>query len=118
MIGRVDEVVFDCQNPAALAEFWSSILGGAPVHRNDAWSFIDPPGWTRLAFQRVPETKEGKNRLHIDVYVDDVPRASATAEALGAVKVGTIHADAVGTFQVLQDPEGNEWCVVRSATKG
>jgi len=55
---------------------------------------------------------------HIDVHVDDVPRASAAAEALGAVRVGTIHADAVGTFQVLQDPEGNEWCVVRSATGG
>ena len=73
MIGRVDEVVVDCQNPAALAEFWSSILGGEPVHRNGAWSVSDPTGWTRLAFQRVPETKQGKNRLHIDVHVDDVP---------------------------------------------
>ena len=118
MIGRVDEVVVDCQNPAALAEFWSSILGGEPVHRNGAWSFIDPPGWTRLAFQRVPETKQGKNRLHIDVHVDDVPGASAAAEALGAVRVGTIQADSAGTFQVLLDPEGNEWCVVRSAAEG
>ena len=89
MIGRIDEVVVDCRDPAALAEFWSSVLGGEPVHRNDAWSFIDPPGWTRLAFQRVPETKQGKNRLHIDVHVDDVPAASVAAEALGAVRVGT-----------------------------
>ena len=102
----------DCQDPAALAEFWSLVLGGEPVHRNDEWSFIDPPGWTRLAFQRVPENKQGKNRLHIDVHV----AASAAAEALGAVRIGTIHTDTVGTFQVLQDPEGNEWCVVRSAT--
>ncbi|UVJ39364.1 VOC family protein [Arthrobacter sp. CJ23] len=118
MIGHVDELVVDCGNPAALAEFWSSILGGHPVHRNHAWSYIDPPGWTRLAFQKVPEAKQGKNRLHIDVHVDDVPRAAAAAEALGAVRVGAIHADTVGTFQVLQDPEGNEWCVVRSATEG
>ncbi|MDQ0077900.1 VOC family protein [Arthrobacter oryzae] len=115
MIGRVDEVVVDCQNPAALAEFWSSVLGGEPVHRSEAWSFIDPPGWTRLAFQRVPESKQGKNRLHIDVHVEDVPAASVAAEALGAVRIGEIHMDSVGTFQVLQDPEGNEWCVVRSA---
>lgn len=105
----------DCQDPAALAEFWSSVLGGEPVHRNDAWSFIDPPGWTRLAFQRVPESKRGKNRLHIDVHVDDVPAASAEAEALGAARIGTIHLTAAGTFQVLRDPEGNEWCVVRAA---
>lgn len=116
MIGRVDEIVVDCQNPAALAEFWAAVLGGEPVHRNDAWSFIDPPGWTRLAFQRVPETKHGKNRLHIDVHVDDLPGAAAAAEVLGAVRIGTIQTSTLGTFQVLQDPEGNEWCVVRSAT--
>lgn len=117
MIGRVDEVVVDCQNPAGLAELWSSVLGGEPVHRSEAWSYIDPPGWTRLAFQRVPEEKHRKNRLHIDVLVDNVPAASAAAEALGAVRVGKIHQDSVGTFQVLQDPEGNEWCVVRSASE-
>ena len=85
------------------------------MHRSKEWSFIDPPGWTRLAFQRVTETKQVKNRLHIDVHVDDVPGAAAAAVALGAVMVGAVHADSVGTFQVLQDPEGNEWCVVRSA---
>lgn len=118
MIGRVDEVVIDCRDPAALAEFWSGVLGGDPVHRSDTWSFIDPPGWTRLAFQRVPESKQAKNRLHIDVCVDDVAGAADAAEALGAVRVGIIHADSVGTFQVLRDPEGNEWCVVRSAADG
>lgn len=105
----------DCQEPAALVVFWAAVLGGTPVHRSDDWSFVDPPGWTRLAFQRVPETKQVKNRLHIDVLVDDVPTAAAAAVNLGAVAVGAIHADSVGTFQVLQDPEGNEWCVVRSA---
>ncbi|MEV7662022.1 VOC family protein [Paenarthrobacter sp. NPDC089316] len=115
MIGSADEVVVNCQHPASLAAFWASILGGEPVHQSAAWSFIDPPGWTRLAFQRVPETKQGKNRLHIDVCVDDVPTATTAAEALGAVRIGAIHSDAVGTFQVLLDPEGNEWCVVRSA---
>jgi catechol 2,3-dioxygenase-like lactoylglutathione lyase family enzyme len=115
MIGRVDEVVVDCQDPAALSAFRASILGGEPVHRSATWSFIDPPGWSRLAFQKVPEPKQGKNRLHIDVEVDDVPTATTAAEALGAIRAGTIHGDAVGTFQVLRDPEGNEWCVVRSA---
>lgn len=118
MIGRVDEIVVDCQDPATLAVFWSSVLGGEPIHRSESWSSIDPPGWTRLAFQRVPEPKQGKNRLHIDVHVEDVHRACVAAEALGALRVGSIHSDAVGTFQVLQDPEGNEWCVVRSATEG
>ncbi|NQD89568.1 VOC family protein [Paenarthrobacter sp. CM16] len=113
MIGSVDEVVVDCQNPAVLADFWSLVLGGTPVHRSGDWSYIDPPGWTRLAFQRVPETKQVKNRLHIDVHVGDVAQAADLAVALGAVRVGNIRADSPGAFQVLLDPEGNEWCVVR-----
>lgn len=115
MIGHVDEVVVNCQDPSGLAKFWSAVLGGEPVDRNDAWSYLDAPGWTRLAFQKVPEPKVGKNRLHIDVLVDDVQEATLAAVALGAIEVGEIHADAVGTFQVLLDPEGNEWCVVRPA---
>lgn len=117
MIGRVDEVVVDCQSPASLAGFWASILGGEPVHRSEEWSFVDPPGWTRLAFQRVPETKQGKNRLHIDVLVEDVAVASDAAEALGADKLGVMQRSSAGAFQVLRDPEGNERCVVRPSTE-
>ncbi|MER2086789.1 VOC family protein [Rhodococcus sp. (in: high G+C Gram-positive bacteria)] len=113
MIGQVDEVVVDCSSPIALAKFWAGILGGQPVERNTAWAFVDPPGWTRLAFQRVPESKLTKNRLHIDVSVDDVVVATEAAERLGATRVGTVQEDPAGTFQVLLDPEGNEWCVVK-----
>lgn len=80
MIGQVDEVVVDCSAPAQLATFWAGILGGQPVERSAEWAFVDPPGWTRLAFQRVPESKLTKNRLHIDVSVDDVVAATEAAE--------------------------------------
>ena len=115
MIGRIDEVVFDCANPAVLVRFWADVLGGTPVGRNDGWHYVDPPGWTRVAFQRVPEGKVVKNRVHLDVEVDDIPTATAQAEALGATRVGEIHVDTAGSFQVLLDPEGNEWCVVKPA---
>ncbi|MDV6274374.1 VOC family protein [Rhodococcus erythropolis] len=114
MIGQVDEVIVDCSAPAQLAKFWSGVLGGRPVERSAEWAFVDPPGWTRLAFQRVPEFKRTKNRLHIDVSVDDVVAATEAAERLGAARVGNVQEDPAGTFQVLLDPEGNEWCVVRS----
>jgi len=115
MIGRIDEVVFDCANPSVLAEFWAQVLGGQAARRDDAWWYVDPPGWTRVAFQRVPEGKTVKNRVHLDVEVDDIPAATAQAELLGATRVGDLHADAAGSFQVLLDVEGNEWCVVRPA---
>jgi predicted enzyme related to lactoylglutathione lyase len=115
MIGSIDEVVIDCADPGTLAAFWSQVLGGEPVERDAAWWYILPPGWTQLSFQKVPEGKTVKNRVHLDVRVDDIEAATAQAEALGARRVGAVHHDTGGSFQVLLDPEGNEWCVVRPA---
>lgn len=112
MIGSIDEVVIDCADPAALAAFWAGVLGGEPVGRDDAWWSIFPPGWSQLSFQRVPEPKTVKNRLHLDVLVSDIAAATAQAVSLGASTVGEVHHGTAGSFQVLLDPEGNEWCVV------
>ena len=113
MIGRIDEVVVDCADPKVLAKFWSAVLGGAPNARDEFWHYVDPPGWTRLAFQKVPEGKTVKNRLHLDVGVPDIADATDQAETLGAQRVGGIHSDTAGSFQVLLDPEGNTWCLVQ-----
>ena len=63
----------------------------------------------------VPEAKTVKNRLHLDVGVPDIASATDQAETLGAQRVGGIHSDTAGSFQVLLDPEGNEWCLVHPA---
>ncbi len=115
MIGSVDEVVIDCAEPAVLAAFWARVLGGEPVERDDAWWYVLPPGWTQLSFQRVPEPKSVKNRVHIDVRVDDIELATVQAETLGARRTGDVQRSGAGAFQVLLDPEGNEWCVVTPA---
>jgi len=114
VIGRIDEVVVDCARPKALAEFWCAVLGGQLRERTEAWCYIDPPGWTRLAFQQVPEVKRAKNRLHLDVEVADIPSATIEAEAIGAERAGSVQHDAAGSFQLMLDPEGNEWCLVHS----
>ncbi|WP_377451064.1 VOC family protein [Rhodococcoides fascians] len=105
MIGRIDEVVFDCTEPAVLAQFWAGVLGGQPAMRDDSWHFVDVSGFTRLAFQRVPERKSVKNRLHLDVDVPSIDDAVEQAVGLGATVVGSRHSDAAGSFQVLRDPE-------------
>ncbi|UFS58450.1 VOC family protein [Subtercola endophyticus] len=112
MIGVIDEVVFDCADPRALATFWAGILGGEPTGRDDAWWYILPPGFSQVSFQKVPEAKTVKNRVHLDVRVDDLGPAITEAERLGALRTGGIHSDTAGSFQVLLDPEGNEWCLV------
>ncbi|GAA2429876.1 VOC family protein [Streptomyces mauvecolor] len=112
---RLGQLVVDCADPGRLARFWAGLLGGRPVVRDSSWSYVDPPGAPRLAFQRVPEEKAGKNRLHLDLAVEDVRRARAAAVRRGAHPVGATVTDAQGTFQVMRDPEGNEFCLVESA---
>lgn len=112
MRARVQEIVFDCADPAALARFWSALLGGVPVDRAPDWSYVDPPEFVRIAFQRVPEGKAAKNRLHLDVEVADPEAAADAVLPLGARRSGGPVTDEQGTFQVMHDPEGNEFCFV------
>ncbi|MFG3499023.1 VOC family protein [Streptomyces sp. NPDC047928] len=112
MRATVSEIVFDCADPAALVRFWAALLGGDPVDRSPDWSYVEPPGFVRIAFQRVPEGKAVKNRIHLDLEADDVATAPEEAVRLGAVRVGAVVTDAQGDFQVMRDPEGNEFCFV------
>ena len=73
------------------------------------------PGGPALAFQRVPEPKAGKNRLHLDLMVDDLDHAAGRLEALGATRVSEVAEDGV-TVRVFADPEGNELCLVHIAS--
>ncbi|MFC9388055.1 VOC family protein [Streptomyces venezuelae] len=112
MRAHVQEIVFDCADPAALVRFWAGLLGGAPVDRSTDWSYVDPPEFVRLAFQRVPEGKTVKNRVHLDLEVEDPDLAADEALPLGAARVGGPVTDEQGAFQVMRDPEGNEFCFV------
>jgi hypothetical protein len=111
---RLDQVVVDCREPAVLVRFWAALLGGESVHRERGWSHLAAPGFPRLSFQPVPEPKVAKNRLHLDIAVDagEIAEAVEKALALGATRVGEVMTDDKGSFQVMLDPEGNEFCVV------
>ena len=129
MGSRFTEIVVDCHDPAAQAEFWAAVLGYNVVHSDDQLVEIAPweqepsdlveqvrraPGVPTLVFVPVPEGKTVKNRLHLDVSPID---RSQEAEVERLVGLGARHAD-VGqgerSWVVLADPEGNEFCVLRS----
>lgn len=139
------QVTFDCADPNALAGFWCEVLGYEydapppgfdtweqaldafgvpPERRNDASAAVDPQrDRPRLWFQKVPEGKSAKNRVHLDVRAapgleGDERMAALETEcerlvALGAARVKR-HEPAPPMshgFIVMTDPEGNEFCL-------
>ena len=118
------QVTFDCAEPERVARFWCEVLGYISQGSESAWAACaDPTGvGPRLFFQRVPEGKVVKNRLHLDVrvgtgLVGDERLAALEAECarlipLGAVRVRLLLADGVDeSCLVMQDVEGNEFCL-------
>jgi hypothetical protein len=118
------QVTIDATEPAALAEFWALALGYRPVGPpGPQWARLADPDGTgpRLFFQRVPEAKRGKNRVHLDVHAsaaasdrdDAVRMIRAHAEVLVAAGARLVEErDEPDQFWiVMQDPEGNEFCV-------
>ena len=112
-VGRVDEIVVDCRDVSKLASFWGALFGVAPKIRDATWATVrDAEGGLVVAFQEVAEPKAGKNRVHIDIRVAHLEDAVAACVALGAVTEGPIRTDDEGLFQLMSDPEGNEFCLV------
>ena len=112
-VGKLYEVVIDCHDCDRLAGFWAEILGGTPERESEEWVCVRmSDGSNPVSFQRVPEAKVVKNRVHLDVLVEDLEAAAARCVELGATRIGDRHGDSLGDFIVLQDPDGNEFCVV------
>ena len=110
----VKSVVVDCHDVSRLGRFWAELTGGTFRPRTDDWATVAPaePDGLVLAFQRVPEAKAVKNRLHLDLGSTDVEADTQWAVGLGATALGSLVVDDDGPFQVLADPEGNEFCFV------
>ena len=113
-------VVLDCENPDALVPFWSELLGVEVLSTlEDGHHVILAP--TKLGFviglQQVPEPKVGKNRMHVDVTVDDLDEGTARAEALGGrwAEPGVTRDLEGFHWRCLLDPEGNEFCIYTTA---
>ena len=66
----------------------------------------------RLTFQRVPEPKTGKTRIHLDIQVDDIDAGRQHVENLGGQWSGVRHDHDEGVVLVMHDPEGHEFCIV------
>ena len=143
-MSREVQVTFDCGDPSALAKFWATVLGyvpqppppgfptwdaaldawGVPAdQRNERSALVDPDAaGPRIFFQRVPEGKSAKNRVHLDVRAasgleGDERMAALEAEAARLVPMGAAQVERFepgpmdSGFIVMRDPEGNEFCL-------
>jgi predicted enzyme related to lactoylglutathione lyase len=118
MANRLGGITIDCADPARLASFWSALLDTAIIreHGDDAgWARVgsrldDRP---RLTFQRVPEPKIAKVRIHLDIQVDDIGAARLQVEDLGGRWSGERHDYDEGVVMVMHDPEGHEFCLIQ-----
>lgn len=141
------QLTFDCADPDRLARFWAAALDyqlqpppagfdswpaflaarGVPRELWDARSaIIDPTGaGPRVFFQKVPEGKSAKNRVHIDVHASGgrgfpiaerkarVEAAAGRLARAGATRVRAFDEPALDDYWVVMlDPEGNEFCVI------
>jgi hypothetical protein len=124
-MANLQDVVFDCRHPASLARFWATVLDdydvapyddeelarlraiGVDDPEDDPSVLVVAPGVVpRLFFNRVPEPKTVKNRVHLDVHAADRDAEVARLIAAGASEVGRHE-----NWVVMADPEGNEFCV-------
>jgi predicted enzyme related to lactoylglutathione lyase len=111
---RVTEVVIDCADHGRVVDFWASALGYARREVNEQYVALVPPareaGLPPLLFQKVPEPKVAKNRVHLDFRAEVMADEVARLVGLGATVLAERR---LGDFAwtVLADPEGNEFCV-------
>ncbi len=111
MASLIKTLAFDCADALRLAQLWAAALGSNLNEDSTAErAFVEAPGWggPNIWFNAVPEPKTAKNRNHLDLRAPPDLRAEVQRlNDLGAVVVHETF-DLVG----MQDPEGNEFCVV------
>jgi predicted enzyme related to lactoylglutathione lyase len=109
---RIRMITIDCVDTRKLAQFWVAALGAEIIHEVDegAMLVLSSTDNVDIGLQRVDEPRAGKNRLHLDLGAPNRPAEVARLVGLGATLVEEFRYPGMA-WSVLQDPEGNEFCV-------
>jgi len=122
MTSYISHTTIDCRNAYELPEWWKQVLEyvdkpGDPNEPGHVECWIErPDGGHPLLFIEVPEDKAVKNRIHLDLRPSAGSRDDELArlEGLGARRVDDLRNEDGTGWVVLADPEGNEFCILRS----
>lgn len=130
MTSRFTELVVHCHDPDLLAAFWCAVLDFEVIDRGDGK--VEVGSWVptvedvrarqmspTIIFIRVPESKRKQNRLHLDVSPIDHSTEDEVVRLIGLGAVRTDVGQGAGrNWEVMADPEGNEFCVLRTLAPG
>ncbi|MET4592509.1 VOC family protein [Arthrobacter sp. 754] len=117
---RIQSLCIDSTDPKIPADFWEKALGWRRTYEADYEIVLEPPAGSPaegvspdLLFLKVPERKELKNRLHLDLRPEDQEVEVRRLERLGASRISVGQGPEV-TWVVMADPDGNEFCILRA----
>lgn len=110
---RIGSVVIDCADLKRATNFWTAALGYEADAVSDDWvGLVDPKRrGLDVGLQPGADPKTNVNRLHVDLYTDDVGREVARLEGLGAKRADWPWYAPGARYVVMLDSEGNEFCV-------
>lgn len=112
----VGSTVLDVSDMRRATAFWSAALGYVVRDADQDFAVLADPRrrWSNVSLQRSDDKKEGVNRVHLDLYADDMEAEVRRLVELGARVVEGWPYEKGAAHRVLEDPDGNEFCVVRS----
>ncbi|MDB5624062.1 MAG: hypothetical protein JWR39_2625 [Devosia sp.] len=122
-MGAIHEIVFDCEQPAELAQFWVNLLDGYTLREQDEAELsrladlglapdagqvvmVDGPG-PSICFQNIDGRRPDNNRVHFDIVATDRPSEVEKLKEVGAEIVRVLP-----TYTILRDPEGNQFFLI------
>jgi len=120
MASRVS-LVLDCHDPERQARFWAEALEYRILGSEGSYVLLAAPddAGPRLVLQRVRETKETKNRMHVDLHPSDIETEAERLIQLGAHRVPAEPVEELGGRWIrMADPEGNEFCLCDAGCGG
>ncbi len=109
-IGYIFDVVIDVSDLDRAEAFWSAVFGARETYRGGPYVVLATEGGQMLTLQKVPEVKENKNRMHLDIAVPDVDVAMEQIIGLGGSRVSQWGEERRRGF-IGADPDGNEFCL-------
>ncbi len=113
---KIWKSTLDCADIEVTTTFWAWLLGVIVISEDGNYRNLGPTGGSPvLGLQKVAEPPSGKNRMHLDLLVEDLDTVVEEVSRHGGKRLSDLNQVPAGRWYVMADPEGNEFCLVSLA---